>query len=127
MLMLLLLLVVVMRMLRIEYVNAAADVNQSRSAPGTDDRSVRKRRRQQRSLGRGSLTVARRRRRTAVMKYIRRSRAVINVAKSPSRLRRTLDARAPVDDVLSSYIGIILPRAAAAAAPLASALYTASC
>ena len=81
----------------------------------------------QRSLGRGSLTVARRRRRTAVMKYIRRSRAVINVAKSPSRLRRTLDARAPVDDVLSSYIGIILPRAAAAAAPLASALYTASC
>ena len=58
------------------------------------------------------------------MKYIRRSRAVINVAKSPSRLRRTLDARAPVDDVLSSYIGIILPRAAAAAAPLARALYS---
>ena len=57
------------------------------------------------------------------MKYIRRSRAVINVAKSPSRLRRTLDARAPVDDVLSSYIGIILPRAAAAA-PLARALYS---
>jgi len=55
MLMLLLLLVVVMRMLRIEYVNAAADVNQSRSAPGTDDRSVRKRRRPQRSAASGEV------------------------------------------------------------------------
>ena len=42
-----------------------------------------------------------------VMKYGWRSRAVINVAKSPSRRRNTLALA--LDDVLSGYIGIILP------------------
>jgi len=82
-----------------------------RRAAHADDRSVRKRRRtggaQPRatfSLSPGRLSGAgRRARHAAVMKYGWRSRAVINVAKSPSRRRR------PLDDVLSSYIGIILP------------------
>jgi len=55
-----------------------------------------------------------RRHTAAVMKYGWRSRAVINVAKSPPRRRNThaLTLDGDVDDVLSSYIGIILPSSA---------------